>query len=339
METLLTIELVPHTCWFSNVRDHVDRETWDRLSRRIYADVNRMCAVCGGRGPKWPVECHELWEYDDEARVQKLVGLTGLCPACHEVKHMGLASIRGRGVEAREHLAHVNGWTTDQVSEYVTKAFRVWRGRSEREWTLDMTWLERLGVRVESKRAPIMPLEQAVSASLAAPSQASAMEPDSGEENRTQAQGSKATPPSSPGASSSTARKPSEVTDDYWVGAQRRGGTYPAHTARGGKWLVFVPAVDVDAMWMQITATLDAGDLGDQAKVSTARPNPNATDPARNVVCVYTYDGDDETDVWRVRAGLRRLGITQPLSWKADHATRDGLYQVRGHTRMSRYRG
>ena len=88
---------------------------------------------------------------------------------------------------------------------------------------------------------------------------------------------------------------------------------------------------------MQITAALNAGDLGDRAKVSTARPNPNAADPTRQVICVYT--GDDEADVWRVRDGLRRRGIVEPLGWKPDQATRDGLYQVRGHRRVSRYRG
>ena len=191
----LTIELVPFTCWFSNVRDHVDRDTWDRIRRRIYADVNRMCAVCGGHGPKWPVECHELWEYDDDAHIQKLTGLTGLCPACHEVKHMGLANIRGRGAEAREHLAQVNGWTADEAGEYVTEAFRVWKERSEHEWTLDMTWLERLGVRVESRRSPALPLEQAVPASLAAPSQVSAMKSDNfGKRDGPHARGPKGCP-------------------------------------------------------------------------------------------------------------------------------------------------
>ena len=123
------------------------------------------------------------------------------------------------------------------------------------------------------------------------------------------------------------------------MSARRQGGTYPAHTERGGKWMVFVPMTDVDAVWMQITAALDAGDLGDRAKVSTARPNANAADPTQNVICVYTYDGDDEADVWRVRDGLRRLGIAKPFGWKPDQATRDGLYQVRGHRRVSRYWG
>ena len=312
----LTIELVPSTCWFSNVRDHVDPETWDRLRRQTYRDVNRKCAVCGGVGPKWPVECHELWAYDDVNHVQALMGLTGLCPACHEAKHMGLANTRGRGQDAQCHLARVNGWTVSETEEYVADAFRVWRERSQHEWTLDLAWLEQFGICVESRRGDgPRPTAQP----NPAPSSASGLAP---EQNMT-----------------GNVRMPSEVMDDFWVRAKRIGDDYPAHTERGGKWLVFVPTADLDDVWERIKATLAAGDLGAQAKSSTALQNPNAVDSAEKVICVYTYDGDDEADVWRVRAGLRRLGITQPLSWKPDQATRDGQYQVRGNTRVSRYRG
>jgi hypothetical protein len=132
-------------------------------------------------------------------------------------------------------------------------------------------------------------------------------------------------------------RKPSEVTDAAWVVARWENGGYPAHSARGGKWLVFMPKAEVDEVWARIVAALDAGELGDVAKVSTARPSPYASHPDEEVVCVYTYDGDDEADVWRVREALRRLGFTQPLGWKSDQATREGRYEVRGHTRVNRY--
>lgn len=312
----ITIELVPSTCWFSNIRDHVDTDTWDRLRRQTYRDVNRRCAVCGGVGLKWPVECHELWEYDEETCVQKLLGLTGLCPACHEAKHMGLANTRGRGQDARRHLARVNGWTASETEEYVADAFTVWRERSQHEWVLDLAWLEQFGIRVDSRRGD-SPRPTAPPRPAPASPSARALAPETGV----------------------GARMPSEVADDFWVRAKRTGDDYPAHTERGGKWLVFVPTADLDEVWGRIKAALEAGSLGTQAKASTALPNPNAADSAEKVICVYTYDGDDEADVWRVRAGLRRLGITQPLFWKGDQATRDGQYQVRGNTRVSRYRG
>lgn len=142
----LTVELVPRTCWFSNVRERVSRQEWDRIRSQTYEHAGQRCEVCGGRGSKHPVECHEVWEYDESAGVQRLVRMIALCPACHEVKHIGLAGIKGRGNIAREHLAAVNGWTASAASQYVDQAFTLWRARSSREWSLDVSALASYGV-------------------------------------------------------------------------------------------------------------------------------------------------------------------------------------------------
>ena len=149
----LTIELVPASCWFSNVRDHVTREQWDTIRHKVYRDARYCCQVCGGRGEEWPVECHESWQYDDKTHVQKLVGMVALCPLCHKVKHIGLAGIRGEGELAEAHLARVNDWKSEVARSYVRSAFSIWERRSRCDWKLDMSWLQsNFGIEVESKR-------------------------------------------------------------------------------------------------------------------------------------------------------------------------------------------
>ncbi len=148
----LSVELVPKTCWFSNVRDHVDAATWDRLRREVSQEAGERCALCGGRGPRWPVECHEVWHYDDAAHRQTLAGLAALCPACHEVKHIGLAEMRGVGRRARAHLARVNGWGQDETEAYLEGVWEVWFVRSRFEWSVDFSWLAGRGVHVTPKR-------------------------------------------------------------------------------------------------------------------------------------------------------------------------------------------
>jgi hypothetical protein len=59
--------------------------------------LGSRCEICGGRGPEHPVECHERWRYNDLIRTQTLVRMIALCPACHQVKHVGLANVRGKG--------------------------------------------------------------------------------------------------------------------------------------------------------------------------------------------------------------------------------------------------
>jgi hypothetical protein len=142
----LTIELVPSTCWFTNVRDQVSREDWDRIRSQVYERAGHHCEVCGGRGSKHPVECHEVWEYEEAERVQRLVRMIALCPACHEVKHIGLAGIKGRGEIAAAHLAEVNHWTAQVTARYIDQAFAVWRERSDRTWSLDVSALAAYGI-------------------------------------------------------------------------------------------------------------------------------------------------------------------------------------------------
>jgi len=148
----LSVELVPQSCWCSNVRDHVHREQWDQLRRATYRSANYRCEICGGQGPEWPVECHEVWHYDDVAHVQTLQRLVALCPACHAVKHIGLAEIKGHAAEARAHLAHVNAWTEAETETYLARVWRVWEERSAYDWRLDLSWLEQWEIFVQPKR-------------------------------------------------------------------------------------------------------------------------------------------------------------------------------------------
>lgn len=137
----LTIELVPKTSWFNNVRTIVSTEDWDRIRKSVYARAGHRCEICGGKGPKHPVECHEVWIYDDETHRQTLARMIALCPSCHECKHAGLANIRGRGDLIPIHLAMVNEWSIRRAERYVDEQFEIWEQRSRFEWTLDVECL------------------------------------------------------------------------------------------------------------------------------------------------------------------------------------------------------
>ena len=71
------------------------------------------------------------------------------------------------------------------------------------------------------------------------------------------------------------------------------------------------------------------GLIGDRAKVSTAKPNPNARDPNRRVLCVFTYNYEDIEDVRRIREQLRRIGVNEKIAYKADEDTKAGRYRTR----------
>jgi hypothetical protein len=132
-------------------------------------------------------------------------------------------------------------------------------------------------------------------------------------------------------------RKPTKEQRDYWLFAEREIGFYPEHTERGGKWLIFAPSDIVDEVWQKIGQAVKQGKLGSTAKVATAKENPNSTDSSRHVICVYTYDADDEADVLRIRSSLRELGITSKIPYKTDDSTFQGKYVKSGSKRISLY--
>jgi hypothetical protein len=147
----LSVELVPKTCWFSNVRDHVTKGEWDKLRNASYERAGNICEICGGRGEKHPVECHEIWEYDDDDSTQTLKGLISLCPVCHEAKHIGLAFLHGRGEMAKKHLSKANNWADEKTEQYLKLVRAIWLERSKHEWKLNFDWLVNQGVRIKPK--------------------------------------------------------------------------------------------------------------------------------------------------------------------------------------------
>ena len=142
----LTIELVPKTAWYTNVRSNVSKAEWDRLRKKSYALAGHVCEICGDtgltQGFKHPVECHEIWQYDDTDKNQVLTGLTSLCPKCHQCKHPGLAQMNGKLHEVLDQLTKVNQITLEEASKMLEEAFAIWRKRSQYDWTLDLKFLE-----------------------------------------------------------------------------------------------------------------------------------------------------------------------------------------------------
>lgn len=154
MTLKLTIELVPETSWFSNVRSAVSKLQWDAIRSAVYSKAYYMCEICGGVGPKHPVECHEIWHYDDRKRIRKLTGMIALCPDCHMVKHYGLSQIRSHEKHALRHFMKINKLSPAQAKAYINKAFALWDARSECEWTIDISHLTEYGIDVTKIRKP-----------------------------------------------------------------------------------------------------------------------------------------------------------------------------------------
>src|SRR5438128_1335706 len=146
-EPRLTVELIPKSTWGSNLKRLLKRSEWDKIRKITYAAAAHRCEICGGVGKHYAVACHEGWIFEEKYSLQTLVGLVALCPACHEVKHLGRAELIGRGFEARAHLAKINGWSEQEANAYLSVVAAVWKIRSNRRWYLDVSWLKQFGIK------------------------------------------------------------------------------------------------------------------------------------------------------------------------------------------------
>jgi len=151
----LTIELVPATSWYNNMRKVVPRAEWDKIRRSVYAEQNGRCGICGSEGR---LECHEVWEYDDEKHVQTLRGFIALCSLCHRVKHIGLAAIHateGKLDYERvvQHFMKVNECSREVFEQHRKQAFAQWRDRSQYPWEVRLGAYEKLVSRSNTDRS------------------------------------------------------------------------------------------------------------------------------------------------------------------------------------------
>lgn len=99
--------------------------------------ANNKCEICGKFN--LTLDCHEVWEYKDN--IQKLINLEALCKRCHEVKHFGLAEIKGRRQQALKHLIKINNISEKEAEQYIKSESDLWAKRSKQNWKLDISFL------------------------------------------------------------------------------------------------------------------------------------------------------------------------------------------------------
>ena len=136
----LKIELVPSTSWYDNLRKQISKTEWDKIRKQSYADANHKCAICGAEGR---LNCHEIWEYDDNTYDQSLKGFIALCNDCHMIKHIGFAGIQAsKGLldmdKLIEHFMKVNSCDRETFEKHKDDAFAQWRERSTHDWQVNL---------------------------------------------------------------------------------------------------------------------------------------------------------------------------------------------------------
>lgn len=138
----LNFELVPDSCWYSNLRSILSPAQWDFIRKDAYVRAQGRCMICGA--PARRLEAHERWEYDEQTCVQRLADVIAVCHSCHEVIHIGRTQLTGGEERACAHFMKVNGCTYSEYRKALGEANENHRRRNKIDgWKLDLTWLKR----------------------------------------------------------------------------------------------------------------------------------------------------------------------------------------------------
>ena len=140
MQYKLNFELVPDSCWYSNLRSLLKPAQWDVVRRAAYARANSHCMICGRFTRR--LEAHERWSYDENTHTQILTDVIALCHQCHSVIHIGRTQLTGGEEEACKWFMQVNDCTYADYRAALGKANEDHIRRNKiPEWKLDVSWL------------------------------------------------------------------------------------------------------------------------------------------------------------------------------------------------------
>lgn len=146
---LIYPDLLLENVWGSNLRGILPTSDWHRLRISVCEAARMRCELCGqpsydpetGR-PRRP-DCHELWSFEIHGQrfIQRFRRLVALCPDCHRVQRIGLASARCEPPLVTMQLKAVNCWTYAEIRMALDNAADRYNWRRKYEWDLDLTLL------------------------------------------------------------------------------------------------------------------------------------------------------------------------------------------------------
>lgn len=116
---------------------------------------------------------------------------------------------------------------------------------------------------------------------------------------------------------------PSQDLSQAWIYALGPETKDFSSNPNTGKWCIFGTKDNIDGLWDKVKAKVKTGHLV-LAKTSTAYGADFFN--GSFVICVYTRDWSDEAELKQSREVLRDAGFTEPLKYKRDIETINGVY-------------
>lgn len=140
---ILDFELIPTGAWNFNLRTELPKKAWDILRQIAYQKADYKCSICNCKPKR--LEAHEVWDFNKDTKVQKLVDIKALCHNCHSVVHINRTILIGQEDRAIAHFKKVN---KVDYSAFI-KALKQANEKNQElstidEWSLDINYLKEI---------------------------------------------------------------------------------------------------------------------------------------------------------------------------------------------------
>jgi hypothetical protein len=134
----LVPELVPKPLWGISASKTL-RFAWKKIRQDVLAAANQKCELCDHEPNPYygdPLNCHEVWHYDDRHAVATLIQLRAQCNDCDSAVHIGRAIVHGAGDKAFAQLQKVNSISYAEAERLYDAALAQWKSRSKVAWQM-----------------------------------------------------------------------------------------------------------------------------------------------------------------------------------------------------------
>lgn len=127
--------LVPEPLWGKNAARLFGRSAlWMQIRRDALESANHACEICFAA--EIALDCHEVWEYDDQSGTATLVAFRMQCEKCHLAVHIGRAKKHGKLDVAMAQLRKINGIDSTEAEKLRKEAMADWARRSKLKWRI-----------------------------------------------------------------------------------------------------------------------------------------------------------------------------------------------------------
>ncbi|MGS1026795.1 HNH endonuclease [Burkholderia glumae] len=143
----ISFHFIPNEQNKKNVRSYIEYthgnwKKWQEIRLHYFAKHNHVCQSCKKTFDDKGLNLHELWDFNESSKIQKLIALIPLCPECHSIAHINRHKKEPEKIIALiEKYASYNKVSEDQSYADMDLAERERTHRQGIKYKLDMSLL------------------------------------------------------------------------------------------------------------------------------------------------------------------------------------------------------